>query len=86
VASPDGHDGSVTVNQDVRLYATLLGEGETTRHEVAPGRHVWIHVARGGVTVNGERLEAGDAAAISEVGPLEISGHGEAEVLVFDLA
>jgi redox-sensitive bicupin YhaK (pirin superfamily) len=84
VASPDGRDGSLTIHQDVSLYATLLGEGDRVRHEVAPGRHAWIHVAKGDVEVGGTKLAAGDAAAIDEAGPVEITGAGE--VLVFDLA
>jgi quercetin 2,3-dioxygenase len=85
VASPDGADGSVTIHQDVRLYAGLFDAGETAVHTVAPGRHVWIHVARGTATVNGERLAAGDAVSTSTPGALAIGGDG-AEVLVFDLA
>ena len=84
VASPDGQDGSLTIHQDVRLYATLLETGDRVRHEVAPGRHAWIHVARGDIEVGGTKLSTGDAAAIDEAGPVEITGTGE--VLVFDLA
>jgi quercetin 2,3-dioxygenase len=86
VASPDGRDGSVTVHQDVSLYATLLAGGETARHDVRPGRHAWIHVARGDVELNGTKLAAGDAASVSEPGALELVGKSDAEVLVFDLA
>jgi redox-sensitive bicupin YhaK (pirin superfamily) len=86
VASPDGQNGSVTVHQDVRLHAGVLGEGERIAYEVPAGRHAWIHVARGSVEVGGERLEAGDAAALSEPGKLELRGASAGEVLVFDLA
>jgi redox-sensitive bicupin YhaK (pirin superfamily) len=54
-------------------------------HEVAPGRHAWIHVARGAATVNGTALAAGDAVSTSDPGALVLTGQG-AEVLVFDLA
>jgi quercetin 2,3-dioxygenase len=87
VASPDGAQGSVTVHQDARLYAALLGDGERVRHAIAQGRHAWVHVARGELTLNGEALHAGDGAAVSEEAALEIvGGAGLAEVLVFDLA
>ena len=43
-------------------------------------------MAKGAVTVNGELLRAGDAAAIDEGGTVEIAGHEQGEVLVFDLA
>src|SRR6187401_3189838 len=65
VASPDGRDGSVTIRQDVALHAGLLRTGETLRHELAPGRHAWVHVARGHVDIGGEQLDAGDAVAVS---------------------
>jgi redox-sensitive bicupin YhaK (pirin superfamily) len=86
VASRDGREGSVTVHQDVALYGTLLEDGERVVHEVRPGRHAWIHVARGAADVGGERLAAGDAASTSDAGPVEVVGRGSAEVLVFDLA
>ena len=52
VASPDGRDGSVTIQQDVELYAARLCTGEALRHPLAAGRHAWVHVARGSVELN----------------------------------
>jgi redox-sensitive bicupin YhaK (pirin superfamily) len=84
VASPDGSDGSVTIHQDARLYATLLDDGQSVTHPFAPKRHGWIHVARGEAAVNGKRLSEGDGAAVSDEAAVTISGRG-AEVLLFDL-
>jgi redox-sensitive bicupin YhaK (pirin superfamily) len=88
VASPDGAQGSVMLHQDARLYAALLGDGERVRHEIPRGRHAWVQVARGALTLNGQTLHAGDGAAVSEEPALEMAGSGPelAEVLVFDLA
>ncbi len=86
VASPDGADGSVTIHQDARLYATLLAPGEEVSHALAPGRHAWVHVARGKASLNGQPLEAGDGAAISGEERVALRGDGHAEVLLFDLA
>ena len=86
VASPDGRDGSVTIRQDVTLHTGLLCTGEALRHALEPGRHAWVHVARGQVEIGGEQLEAGDAAAISDARGLELSGRDSSEVLLFDLA
>ena len=86
VASPDGRDGSVTIRQDMSLYAALPRTGEVLRHALAPGRHAWVHVARGQVELGGEQLEAGDAVAISDARGLELSGSDSSEVLLFDLA
>jgi len=86
VASPDAEDGSVTIHQDARLYATLLAPGEEVSHALAPGRHAWVHVARGKASLNGQPLEAGDGAAVSAEEQLTLRGDGHAEVLLFDLA
>jgi redox-sensitive bicupin YhaK (pirin superfamily) len=88
VASPGGTDGSVTLHQDASLYAGLFSAGESATYALPAGRHAWIHVARGKVTVNGEALSAGDAASVdatSAAQPLEIRGVDAAEVLLFDL-
>jgi redox-sensitive bicupin YhaK (pirin superfamily) len=86
VAAPDGRDGAVTVHQDARLYTTLLEPGETVTHELAPGRHAWVQVARGGVTLGKETLAAGDGAALSDESRLTLRADEPSEVLVFDLA
>lgn len=87
VASPDGRDGSISIQSDTRLYAALLAAGEKVQHTNAAGRHVWMHVATGKVDLNGTALAAGDAASTGEAGPLVLSGgSGGAEILLFDLA
>ena len=86
VASRDGREGSVTVHQDVSLYASVLERDSTVAAEVAEGRHAWIQVARGSVRIGDVELEAGDGAAVSDPGRLEITGTAdEAELLLFDL-
>jgi redox-sensitive bicupin YhaK (pirin superfamily) len=85
VASPDGRDGSVSLHQDVALWAGVLDEGQKAELPLAAGRHAWVHVARGAAAVNGKRLGEGDGAALSDERLLTLEGHG-GEVLVFDLA
>jgi redox-sensitive bicupin YhaK (pirin superfamily) len=90
IASADGRDGAVTVHQDVALYLArpVAGAGEALRYNLARGRHAWLQVVRGAVTLNGHPLRAGDAAAVSDEPALSVTadGPGEAEVLLFDLA
>ncbi|HET8542147.1 MAG TPA: pirin family protein [Anaeromyxobacter sp.] len=87
VASPDAADGSLAIHQDARVYATVLGAGEAVRHALAPGRHAWVQVARGGVAVNGRALRAGDGAALSDEREVAIEGGAAGgEALVLDLA
>ena len=86
LASKDGRDGSVQVHQDVDLWVTRVGAGERRELPLSAGRHAWVHVASGSLSVNGKSLGAGDGAAISAEGKLALLGADEAEVLVFDLA
>ena len=87
VASRDGREGSVTVHRDVDLYATLLGEGERTRHMFRPGRAGWLQVARGTATVNDVQLNPGDGVAIEAIDDVAIIGtSADTEVLLFDMA
>jgi redox-sensitive bicupin YhaK (pirin superfamily) len=86
VASRGGDDGSVTINQDVKLYASLLKSGKQVSHELAEGRHAWIQVINGSLDVNGYTLEKGDGAAISEEKGLKIAAtDDDTEFLLFDL-
>lgn len=85
VTSRDGRDGSVTIHQDVALYAALFNAGEQAIHQFVPGRHAWVQVARGAVTLNDLALTAGDGAAISDEVCLVIHGREASEVLLFDL-
>jgi redox-sensitive bicupin YhaK (pirin superfamily) len=86
VASPDGREGSVKIRQDNELYATMLGVGDSVRHELKPERHAYVQVARGSVKLNGAQLGAGDGAAISAEKTVELNGAENAEILLFDLA
>lgn len=90
VASRDGRGGSLTVNQDVDLFAARLEPGAPSakrlEHALRPGRHAWLQVVSGEVTLNGEPLRPGDAAAVSAEAGLVIEGHEPAELLLFDLA
>jgi redox-sensitive bicupin YhaK (pirin superfamily) len=86
VASRDGRDGSVTVHQDAELWVVLLDPGVRVAHALAAGRHAWLQVTRGKILVNGERLVAGDGAALSQESSVEVEASERAEVLLFDLA
>jgi redox-sensitive bicupin YhaK (pirin superfamily) len=85
IGSPDGAEGSVTIHQDVRLYAGLFDGGESATLALAPGRLGYLHVVRGSVTANGHALEAGDALRYRDEARVTIEDGEDAEVLVFDL-
>lgn len=86
LASNDARDGSLKINQDVSVYSTILAAGESVEHAIGVGRHVWVQIARGSATVNGEHLKEGDGAAISDESSVSISADTDAELLLFDLA
>lgn len=86
VISPDGREGSATIHQDANIYRVRLTAGNSITHEVAAGRGVWFQLIKGDVSVNGTRLEPGDAMSTEDSGMLTISATEDAEALLFDLA
>ena len=86
VAAPDGTDGAVTLHQDARLYVANLAPGEKVVHLVERDHGIWVQVARGIVALNGKEMREGDGAAAENETAVEIEGHTDAEVLLFDLA
>jgi quercetin 2,3-dioxygenase len=85
VASGDGRDGSLTINQDVDLYAGRLTEGEIVERKLRDGRLGWLQVARGAVSLNGVALATGDGAAVEKETDLVIRADSDAEILLFDM-
>ena len=85
IASPDGAEGSVTINQDARVYASLLDGSEEAEHRVAAGRRAYVHMVKGEARVNGKPLGEGDAAKLVGEDRVRIGSAREAEILVFDL-
>jgi redox-sensitive bicupin YhaK (pirin superfamily) len=85
IASPDGTAGSVRIHQDARVFAGLFDGAEQQTLTVEPTRRIYVHIARGRVSVNGELLEAGDALAAEGIKSLELMNGTDAEVLMFDL-
>jgi redox-sensitive bicupin YhaK (pirin superfamily) len=86
VGSRDAREGSVTIHQDVDLYSGALDAGDLVVHALKPGRHAWVQMTRGAVTLNGQTLNAGDGAALSEEAAIQIEASAPSELLLFDLA
>ncbi|HEV7906248.1 MAG TPA: pirin family protein [Pyrinomonadaceae bacterium] len=86
VASRDGREGSLKIHQDVSVYNALLKGGEAIEHRLEAGRHAWLQVVKGAVELNGQKLDAGDGAAVSEESKLTIQAGDDSEVILFDLA
>ena len=86
VASRDGRDDSLTIHQDVAVYASLLEVGQETTHPVPDGRHAWLQMTEGTITLNGTRLAPGDGASVSQETSLQMVGVEPARLVLFDLA
>ncbi len=86
VAARDAGPDAVSIRQDAAIRIGRLKKGDAITHPIPPGRHAWVHVATGGIDLNGHTLREGDGAAISGEKELRISAPSAAEVLVFDLA
>jgi len=86
VASRDEADGSLLIHQDARILLADLGPGVRLVHALSPGRHAWLQVLRGELSVGGRELHPSDGAAISDEVLIELHSPAGAEVMLFDLA
>ena len=86
VGSSDGRDGSIVIHQDVGIFAAILNPGEQVGHLFPTGRNSWLQVVRGSIEANGQRLDAGDGAALRGESTLTVNGQAnDSEFLLFDL-
>jgi redox-sensitive bicupin YhaK (pirin superfamily) len=86
VASPDGADGSIPINQDARMYVLTLESGKAVSHPLDAKRGAWVQVIKGSVKVNDTALTAGDGAAIENEAAVNLAATQDAELILFDLA
>jgi redox-sensitive bicupin YhaK (pirin superfamily) len=86
IAARDGRSGAVRVHQDADLYAARFGDGAELAHVPAPGRKLWLQVARGAVDVDGESLAAGDAMSWVNPSKVVVRARAPGEILLFDMA
>jgi len=85
VASPTGVEGSLKIVADAKMYALIVEPGQTVQYPVAAGRNVWVQVAEGSLTVNGQALSTGDGAAIENESALVFTAQAHTELIAFDL-
>ena len=85
IASPDGRDGSVVIHQDALLFASILDQNDAVNYELQSGRTAYLHLIRGALEVNGQKLTTGDALKIKDIAALDIRQASNAEFLLFDL-
>jgi redox-sensitive bicupin YhaK (pirin superfamily) len=86
LATPDGRDDTLRIHQDANLYRVHLDALSEYPHRLRPGRHAWLQLVRGEMTLNGTKLLAGDGAAIAGETLLQLCAQTDTEALFFDLA
>jgi redox-sensitive bicupin YhaK (pirin superfamily) len=87
MAAKNAQNGAATIHQDAKVFVSKLKPGESVEHALAKDRGAYVHIARGGVTVNGAALQHGDGAAIEQESVrIKNTGSEPAELLLFDLA
>jgi redox-sensitive bicupin YhaK (pirin superfamily) len=86
IASPDGKEASLKIQQDVQMYSTLIHKGNHMIHELKPGRSAWLHVVKGRILMNELYLQAGDGAGFSGERAVSFTAQEPTEILLFDLA
>lgn len=84
IASQNAREDSITINQDVDIYAALLNGEESIEHTLQAGRKAWLQVARGSLKLNGTDLSPGDGVALDEPN-IKLSNGSHAEILLFDM-
>lgn len=85
-ASRDARDGSLLIHQDAEIHLARLATGKQLAYTLKPGRSAWLQVLRGGVTLDGNELSAGDGVAVSDASAVALEAKSDAELLLFDLA
>ena len=85
IVAPEAQDGALGINQDARIYASLLDGGKNVAHALETGRGAWVQVVDGVIDVNGTTLTAGDGIAIEDIDSVAIVGLKPSEFLLFDL-
>ncbi|MEE9312853.1 MAG: pirin family protein [Planctomycetota bacterium] len=85
IASPDGQNESTKIHAPVKLWAGKICADETLEYSLEAGRHGWLQVTHGELTLNENNLHAGDGAAISDVSLLKMIATKDSQFLLFDL-
>jgi redox-sensitive bicupin YhaK (pirin superfamily) len=78
--------GAVLVHQDAHVFVSRLNAGASVEHPIGDGRGVYVYVIEGDANVNGERMETGDAAQITEEPAVGISANVPAELILVDVS
>lgn len=85
IGSRNGRDSSITIHQDVDLYASVLETDHSVTLDGTSDRRVFVQLVSGNITINGEALAAGDGVQIRDEAAINIVAKSEAELLLFNM-
>lgn len=85
VVSGVKEDGVIFINQDAVIYLSDLDKGKQVTYKVLDGRGVYVHVIEGSANVNGQSLNSGDAAKLTEEKEISISAETDSKIILFDM-
>ncbi len=86
IASPDGREGSLPIQQDAQMYSAFIHKGNHMVHPLAHGRSAWLHVVRGEILMNDFNFQSGDGVGLSDEISIPFTAQMPTEILLFDLA
>lgn len=85
IASGQDVKGTVKVNQDTTFYVSALNPNDEVVHNLDARRRCYLFVISGGVVANGESLESGDQARISDEVKVTVKANEASEIILIDL-
>lgn len=84
LVSPNGEDGSLSINQDASISRLVLEQDQSFSLETV-NRMGYLHIVKGQLTAEGQTFEAGDAFAVEPEQTLDLRANATLEALWFDL-
>lgn len=86
VVSPDGRDGSVSINQDAFFSLTDLSSGaEVTYEKQMDGNGIYAFILKGEVEIDGKKLSSRDGIGIDEFEKVTLKALSPSEVLLMEV-
>lgn len=80
-----GDEGALPIRADARVLGATLKAGQSLSHSCSITRHAYLVPTLGAVSVNGERVEAGDGIAMSEESMLIVEAIDDTEVVLVEV-
>jgi hypothetical protein len=84
VFGPEGGE-VVKVHQDASAYVSSLGAGKQVGHTLATGRGAYVYLIEGRASLDGQDMETGDAAKVTDEPSVQIRASAPSELILVDV-